>query len=201
MENNKSLTGQQSLDLIASMIKTAQHDIDDNSFYYLIWGWLVFIASTVHFILMKMEYVYSFLPWMILMPLGGIVTGIYAYKFERKKKVTTYVDEVMKYVIIAFLVSLFTVLLFMSKLGLATYPLVMMIYGIWLFVSGGAIRFTPLVAGGVVNWILGISAFFVSFESQLLLLAAAVLLGYIIPGYLLKMKFRKQNNTTAALGA
>lgn len=193
MEQEKSLTGQESFDVINRMIRTAQNDIKDDSFYYLIWGWLVLIASTVNYFLMQIDYENSFLPWAILMPLGGVATGIYSYKHERKQKVRTYVDDVMKYVVIAFLVSLFIVLFSMSKLGLGTYPMVMLTYGTWLFISGGAVKFQPLIFGGIINWILGIAAFYVGFEIQLLLIAAAVLLGYIIPGYMLKAKFKKQN--------
>jgi hypothetical protein len=143
---------------------------------------------------MQINYENSFLPWAILMPLGGIATGIYSYKHERKQKVRSYVDDVMKYVVIAFVVSLFIVLFSQAKLGLSTYPMVMLTYGTWLFISGGAVKFQPLVIGGIINWILGIAAFYVGFEIQLLLIASAVLLGYIVPGYMLKNRFRKQMN-------
>jgi hypothetical protein len=194
MQNEKSLTEHESFEVISRMIKTAQNDIQDDSFYYLIWGWLVFAASTISYFLMQINYENSSLPWAILMPLGGIATGIYSYKQERKQKVRSYVDDVMKYVVISFLVSLFIVLFSMSKLGLSTYPLVMIIYGTWLFISGGAVKFQPLVLGGIINWILGIAAFFVEFEIQLLLLAGAVLLGYIVPGHMLKNRFKKHAN-------
>ena len=198
MEQEKNLTQQESLDVISRMIRTAQNDIKDDSFYYLIWGWLVFIASLSNFILMNSDFAMPFLPWVILMPLGGIVTGIYSYKNERHQKVKTYIDDMTKYALIAFLVSLGIVLFFQSKLGLATYPLVMMVYGIWLFISGGAIKFRPLIIGGIVNWVLGIVAFFVNFEMQLLVLAFAVLLGYIIPGHMLKNKYRNHSASTVA---
>jgi hypothetical protein len=100
----------------------------------------------------------------------------------------------MKFVLVSFFVSLSIVLLFMNKLGLSTYPLVLVIYGTWLFISGGALKFRPFVLGGIVNWICGVAAFFVPFEIQLIILGFAVLLGYIIPGHMLKHKFRKINN-------
>ncbi len=199
MEHEKNLSSQESLAIISRMIRTAQHDIRDNSFYYLVWGWLVLIASLGNFALMQMNYDHPELPWSILMPLGGIFTGIYSYRQKKQKRVKTYLDEVMQYVIIAFLVSLFTVLIFMLKLGLSTYPMVMMVYGIWLFVSGGILKFQPLIIGGIINWILAIASFFVAFEMQLLLLASAVFLGYIIPGHLLKNKFRNQHLSATAV--
>lgn len=197
MEQEKNLSQQESLEFISRMIKTAQNDIQDQSFYYLIWGWLVFIASTGHFLLMSSGYEMPFVTWM-LMPLGAIITIIYSRKHQRTQRVRTYIDDIMKYVLAAFLVSLATVLLFMSKLELSTYPLVLMIYGMWLFISGGALKFKPLIYGGVINWIIGIAAFFVNFEIQLLLLALAVLLGYIIPGHMLKNQYRQKTTTAAA---
>jgi len=192
MENSKALNETESLELIGKMIRTVKNDLEDSSFYYLIWGWLVFTASLLNFYLIYSGYDKPYLPWVILMPAGAIVTIIYSSRKEKKHRVKTYTDEIMKYVLIAFLVSLFIVLGFMSRLGLATYPMVMMVYAVWLFISGGALRFTPLIAGGIINWVLGITAFFFEFEIQLLLLAFAVLLGYIIPGHLLRRKNEKQ---------
>jgi hypothetical protein len=191
MENKYSLSGEESLDIIRRMITTAKQELKDESFYFLLWGWLVFISCLVHYIMIQINSPYQGISWAVLMPLGGIITMVYGIKQDKKTRVKSYIDELMKYVLIAFLVSLFTVLIFMSKLGLNTYPMVMIIYGIWLFVSGGALKFRPLIIGGIVNWIMAVIAFFFNFEIQLLILATAVLLGYIIPGHLLKLRFMK----------
>ena len=184
---DKPITEAEGFEIIQKMINTVKSEIDDNTFYNLLWGWLVFIASLGHFILMKAGYEYPYVTW-FLMIAGAIASVAYGSRQDRKKKVRTYIDDLMKYVLIAFLVSLAIVLLNMQRLQLGTYPMVMMVYGIWLFVCGGAIRYRPLMAGGIINWILGSVAFFVFFDTQLLLLALAVLLGYIIPSYM----FRKQ---------
>ena len=193
MENEKAFNENDSLAVISKMIKTAQQDFKDDSFYYLFWGWMVFIAAMANYILLMTAYENPALPWAILMPLGGIISGVYSYRNERGQKVTTYTDEIMKYVVIAFLGSLLTVLIMMPKLGVATYPMVLMIYAIWLFVSGGAIKFRPLVIGGIINWIAAIVCFYINYEQQLLVISLAVLTGYIIPGYLLKSRYKKQH--------
>ena len=194
MKNEETLSGQESMEIISRMISTVRNDIQDDSFHYLQWGWLVLIASLGNFFLLQSGYEHPYILWTILMPLGGIGSMIYGRMQEKKQKVKTYLDDFMKYALISFLVSLLMVLVFSSKLGLATYPMVMMVYGMWLFVSGGAIKFRPLIIGGVINWVLGIAAFFADFPQQLLLLSAAVLLGYIIPGHMLRNKY---NNKTA----
>ncbi len=192
MENDKIINSEQSLELIHRMIKTAQYEIEDDSFYFLLWGWAVFFASLSNFILINIRFESPWIGWM-LMPICGIITGIYSSKREKKIKVKSYIDSVMKYVLVSFLVSLFMVLFFMSKLGLSTYPMVMLVYGFWLFISGGAIRFKPLVIGGIINWALAAFSFFLDFEQQLIVLSIAVLLGYIIPGHMLKNKFNNAN--------
>jgi hypothetical protein len=191
MQNKESMTGEQSLEIIRRMIDTAKEELEDDSFYYLFWGWLVFISCLINYVLMKMESSFQGISWAVLMPLGGIITMVYGIRQGKRSRKKSYIDELMKYVLISFGVSLAIVLGFGFKLGLGTYPMVMVVYGFWLFVSGGALKFRPLILGGIVNWILALVAFFNQFEMQLLILALAVLLGYIIPGHLLKIKFQK----------
>ena len=185
----KQMSETEGFEIIQKMINTVKSEIDDHSFYNLLWGWLVFVASLGHYFLMMTDYAYPFITW-ILMPVGGVVTVLYSAKHKREKKVGTYLDDLMKYVLTAFLVSLGIVLFSQAKLQLNTYPMVMMIYGIWLFISGGTIRFRPLMIGGIINWILAVVAFFLPFDQQLLLLALAVLLGYIIPSYQFRRKMK-----------
>ncbi len=194
MENKDSMSGEESLQLIRRMIDTAKQEIDDDSFYYLFWGWLVFSSCLIHYVMLQLNSPYAGISWMILMPLGAVITMIYGRRQDKKSRKRSYIDDLMKYVLISFLVSLMLVLGFGFKLQLNAYPMVMVVYGFWLFVSGGALRFRPLILGGIVNWVLAAVAFFFQFEMQLLILAVAVLLGYIIPGHMLKSRYQKQHN-------
>jgi uncharacterized membrane protein len=194
METEKNMTYEESLSTIQRMITTAKENLEDDSFYFLLWGWLVLTACILHYLLILFAPEIQGIGWVVLMPLGGLITMVYGYKKEKKQRIQSYINDIMKYVLISFLVSLFVVLFFMSKLGPATYPIVMLDYGMLLFVSGGALKFRPMIVGGIVNWVLGIMSFFFPFEQQLLILGLAVLLGYIIPGHMLKNKFRKLQN-------
>jgi hypothetical protein len=60
------------------------------------------------------------------------------------------------------------------------------LYGLGTFVSGRILRFTPLIAGGVTNWALAATAIWFDFDYQMIFAAAAILLSYIIPGYMLR---------------
>ncbi len=191
MENTeKEMSSEESLRVIQQMIHTAKRDFEDDSFHYLLWGWLVFAASLGQFILLKQGNENAAITWM-LMPIGAVIAFLYGRKQEKKERVKTYISDFVKYVVGAMVISLFIVLCFMGKLQLYTYPIIMILYAIMLFIMGGILQFKPLMFGGITNWILSIVAFFNPFETQLLILALAVLLGYIIPGYLLG---RRQKN-------
>jgi hypothetical protein len=186
--------------VIEKMIASAKREVKENGFYFMFWGWLVFIAALIDYSLLK-----GVIPalreghaitWAILMPLGGIVTMIKSIK-DRKREpaVKTYIDELMRYAVRAFAISLFIVcgIMPMSENWSVFYPVLLIIYAIWLYIAGGALRFKPLIWGSYANWAFAIVAFFVQYDNQLLLLAGAVLVGYIIPGHQLKSNYDKQH--------
>ena len=52
MENDtESFSPEQSLRVIQSMIDKTKNSISDKSFYFLLWGWLVFIGALLQFTL------------------------------------------------------------------------------------------------------------------------------------------------------
>ncbi|MCU0433933.1 MAG: hypothetical protein MUC87_10805 [Bacteroidia bacterium] len=192
--NDEPISEQESVKLIRTMLERTQHQVKDNGVFYLLWGWLVFLAATLNYILwMALGPVQiAFLPWAVFMTLGGVATSIISSKMKRARPaVTTYTQELLNKLVIAYLASLFIILFFgIWKVGWEnTYPFVMVIYGIWLFVSGSALRFRWLVAGGIFSWCMAVLSFFVPSPHQLLVLALAVLGGFIIPGHLLRNKF------------
>ncbi len=192
--DNENFSPEQSLQLINKMIAEVKQELKDNGFFFLLWGWLVFIAAITHYVLLKIEVDKAYYVWPILMPLGGLASMIYAFSRmkKRKKRVKTFVDRAMVYVWIAFGASLFIVLSSGSQLGFEKiYPFVILIYGIGTFITGGIIKMKWLVFGGISCWILSIIAFYVTFDIQLLLVAAAIAIAYIVPGHMLNSSYRK----------
>ena len=66
-----------------------------------------------------------------------------------------------------------------------------MLYAMAIFATGYIIEFKPFIYGAISNWIIAAVCLFQPFQYQLLLLALAILLSYIIPGYMLRAKFGK----------
>ena len=62
----------------------------------------------------------------------------------------------------------------------------MLIAGIATTTSGLLIKFRPLIIGGMTFFIFSIATTFVSNEYMALITGAAIICGYLIPGYFLK---------------
>ncbi len=185
------LTEQQSLQIIQEMIATSKNNLKDNSFFFLLWGWLVLVASLSHFTLIQLSYENAFLPWPILMFSGGIISGIAGYRLGKRSNVISHVDKMIMYLWWGFLVVMM-IILFMAGFNKmswdVTHPLIIALYGLGTFVSGGALKFKPLIIGGIAAWIISTVAFFVTPEYVQLLIALSIIIAYLVPGYLLKAK-------------
>ena len=72
-------------------------------------------------------------------------------------------------------------------------PGFLVLYGIPTFLSGIILRFRPLIIGGISCWLLSVLVIFVDFSYQMLFLSAAMLIAWIIPGYMLRSKYKKFN--------
>lgn len=183
---------QQSLHLIQSMISKTKQDISDNSIYFLVWGWITFIACTGQFVLKHIyQYEKHYQVWWLIV-VGIVFSVYYSIKEERTRKVRTYIGDSIKYLWIGMGICYFVLSMILSKTGWNTvvFPFFIMLYGLGTFISGNIIQFRPLVAGGIIAWILAIGSVYAEYDYQMLFGAAAILISYIIPAYLLRYKNR-----------
>ena len=58
------------------------------------------------------------------------------------------------------------------------------------FLSGIILKFKPLVIGAICCWVFEIMSPFINVDFHLLLIAGSIIAGWIIPGYLLKAKYK-----------
>jgi hypothetical protein len=192
---DENFSPQQSLKVIQSMISKTKQDMSDNGIYFLVWGWITLIACTGQFVLKHIvNYEKHYQVWWLVVV--GIVFSIwYGIKEGRQQRVKTYVGEAIKYLWIGMGVSYFVLGMILSKVGWGTsvFPFFIMLYGLGTFVSGCIIKFRPLIFGGIMAWALAIGAAYVEYDYQMLFGAAAILISYIIPAYMLRYKNKIAN--------
>ena len=195
MENSQNFSAEQSLQVIRSMIEKAKQDVAKNSFYFLLWGWLIFIAAILHFVLMKFtDFEYPYAGWN-LMWIGAIASMIKGIRESRKTVVKTFVGEAMKYFGISQAILYGGLILIFGRYDLweVSFPFYILMYAVACFFMGALIQFPLLKWTGLFCLPIIIASFYVSFQWQLLLLALAILISYIIPGHVLSAREKLQN--------
>lgn len=193
MPSEQSLTGEQSLQIIHQMINKAKANITDNGVGWLLWGSLIFLASLASYFLVQYGYRNLFFAWNVF---GIISVILLLYEFMRKKPkvVRTYVDDVMRWVDIAFTISLFVIIISINLLRNPDggFGYLLILYAVLMLIQGGVLRFKPLMIGAGVNWVAAIAVFYFNdYKYAMLITAGAVFIGYIIPGLMLRSRARR----------
>ncbi len=185
----------ESLQLIDSMINQAKNRFSENGFLYLLWGWLILFCSIGHFILLKLNlFKHPEIIWVSCW-LVAIYQIIYLVRRGKKVTVKTYSENIIGYVWMTFGITMGVASFIMAKTQSwdLINSLALMLYGIPTFLSGVVMRFKALKIGGIICWSLAVVSVFIQPVYILLLLAVAVIAAWIIPGYLLRAKYKLQN--------
>ena len=175
----------QSLQLITEVITKTKENIKEYSFLYLLWGWLIAIASFSFFILHHYtSFKYFFLPFPIL-AITGIVVSLWRHSVIRRQT-ETYVAGYLKKLWLVLGISFILVTFINVVETTAPFTYTLLIGGIGTLVSGLVLRFKPLVLGGVLFLLFSMISTFTPDSYKPLLQGIAVIMGYLVPGYLLK---------------
>lgn len=189
----RSINPAESLSIIQDMISRAQKNYSIDSFYYIMWGWLTFAAATLSYVLLPVLKENTGLVW-LLMPLGGIISYLYGRKQSKHQKAKTHLESHVSQVWLTLGLAIITVVIsvFMG-VNLEIMPTFILLYGIGIFCTGRIIRFVPMMIGGALCFPLFLLCGYFTFnygEYQFLVVALAILVSYIIPGHLLRAKYK-----------
>jgi hypothetical protein len=180
---------QQSLQLIQSMIEKTRMDMSENRFYFLMWGWLIFISIILQFMLkVVLDFQHHYIVWLVTFP--AIAFTIMHSKKQTNRSARTYIGESMGYLWMGIGIAFF-VMVFIISAGIGwlnAWPFMIVMYGLGTFISGKLLQFQPLVIGGIINWLLACVCVFFDYDYQILFGAAAILTSYIIPGHMIPKK-------------
>ncbi len=189
----KNLSPEESLSLISEMINNVKGEFQQNAFYFLLWGWTIALASVTHFIiiliLVRHELfdkigLMSFINWGVFVLAGIIIQYSHIAKNPvRAKSLYNRFFKIMWQIAgLTIIVAAFICL----KFNIYPTPMILAITGMATLITGIVIRFTPLILGGVLFFLASLISTYFLYEYSLLVCAVVIILGYIIPGYLLR---------------
>lgn len=189
MENDeKILTGEESLKIISEMINKTKVNIRQSSFHLLFWGWLIAACSLSEYLLFKLtDFATPWYVWFLVIP-GVFVSMIYGFVKGRKETVYTYATSLYVWNWMGFLLASIVLFIILKDNLQSVGPFILLLAGYPTFVSGLILKFRPLMIGGVVFWLLTLVARFAGPDISMLAMPVAIIIGYLIPGYLLKRR-------------
>ncbi len=191
----KTLTPEESLQIIRKSISNSRRNIREGSFYYLLWGWALILGALANYFLIsrliRMQrydeiLLMSLLAWGVFVIVPTIIQFVYQYRSGRRERVVTHLDRYIKILWIA-AGGLMALMVFLSlKLDAFPTPFILGVTAMATAVSGLMLRFRPLVGGAFIFLAAAVIASYLKGTDQLLVFAVAMVLGYLIPGYIIR---------------
>ena len=187
MENEeKMMTGEESLRIITEMINRTKVNIRQGSFHLLLWGWLLTFCSLSDWLLARFtSFAHPYYVWYLIIP-GAFVSMIYGFVTGRKAKVHTYAYMLYMWTWIGFFITSTVLFIVQAKSMESVAPYILLLAGLPTFLSGFIIKFKPLITGGICFWVIALLVHFAGPALAPLGTPVAMLIGYLIPGYMLK---------------
>lgn len=164
-DNEKELSQEESLMIIQQMINTAKKEQKDDGRGWIIWGWMLFVASILTVINLHYKWFNLFFFWNIL----GVFTLIFlsvdlvkAFVIKDKARVKTYTKSLFDKLNAGFFICImFNILAINLGVGpVKGFALLIGLYGFWILIYGTALDFKPSVIASFITWTFGFIALF-----------------------------------------
>ncbi|MCY7422637.1 MAG: hypothetical protein LH478_12945 [Chitinophagaceae bacterium] len=208
MNNSKdNLSGEESLQIIQEMIRSAKQEQKDNGMGWIVWGWMLFLASALTVINIHLNLVKTYFFWNTFGIATIVMLVLSTIRKNQKKisRVTTYTKEVFNKLNIGFTITLLVIIVAINvSIGpISGFALLTALYGFWVLIYGALFNFKPSIIASYFVWALALAGLFVqTFEWVMIFHGLAVLVGYIIPGHIAYNEFNKSvgRNTKSNIG-
>src|SRR5260221_6990181 len=139
----------QSLQVITGVIAKSKENIKEHSFLFLLWGWLIAIASFSFFMIHAYtSFKLFFLPFPVL-ALTGIIISVLYYT-GRSHKPETYIDYYLKKLWLVLGIRFILVVLINLAKTCPPFTYTLLICWIRNMASGLVLNFRPLILEGVL---------------------------------------------------
>jgi hypothetical protein len=202
-------TEQQSLEVITEMINRARNNVQKDSANNMIYnGFAVALVAVANFILLHLlpdAYTnYSFNIWWLMAP-STIIDHLIRRKINRSAIVKTHIDGIISWLWRGFSISTVILLVIIlslcyvfhtSLIALLITPGIMIIVALVEFGMAKICKFKPFFWGALAFWtgsLLCLFPYCVLKRGDLhfLILAVCMILGFVIPGYILNKSAKK----------
>jgi len=187
------------LQIIKAMLEKTRKSTAESGTLFIVWGVLISLALIGNYILGSLKlYEYEWLNWIAMTVIGWAVTVIYSIRRGRTEKVTTYVQIAARHIYFSCGVGFLLVGLVFPAIGAYSYEaisvLIAAVTGILFFALAGIFDW-PLFRGlGLLWWLGAVGMSFTGEGLRTLIYAGLFVAGFLIPAFLIRAKFRKDQS-------
>lgn len=195
----KSITSQESLDLIARMIRNTQDRFERGAGKpFLVFGYLTVAVSLAVWYAMATtgDYHWNWL-WFIIPVVGGVI--MLPGWVKSQKPVTTFIDRAVGQVWMVLAICALGLSLFTMLSG--KYIPILLVMSLLVFageaITGGIIRLNYVKVMGIAGIILSFGLPYLTGIEQILGFGGLFLVAMVIPGHIMNAQARRANRQTA----
>jgi hypothetical protein len=194
----KNISQEEGLLIIQRMIQTAKTEQKDNGKGWILWGWLLFLASVLSILNIHFQWVIS--QYTFWNAFGITTILLYLLKIigtlmnRKRQKVKTYTADLFSRLNIGFFICLLFIIasINVADIPLTGFSLLVSLYAFWILIYGTALNFKPSIVAAYVTWAIAIASLCMkTFEMVMVMHALAAVCGYIIPGHIAYKEFKK----------
>jgi hypothetical protein len=186
--------------LIKEMVEKTRKATAQSGAIFIFWGVLIIVAIIITYVLAyfhKFQWIWA--NWIVWAVIGWGYSALYGIRQERTRKTRTYAQMAAKHLSIAcgtaYLLAAFVFPLLKVYSYNAISILVSFISGILIFVLGGIYEWNLLKWCGLLWWLGAAGMTFVPGDYRTLCLIPLIILGYLIPGLILRSRYKKEQSS------
>jgi hypothetical protein len=206
----QQMTEKESLALITDMINKTKDSFHETGFGPIMWGAIITVCSIVTYFTTHYNVVLPFDIWLLTI-IAIVPQVLYSINESKKKGVKTFNDIAMDYTWIAFGVSMFLISFIINAIAIDlknsipnymevrgsfrfmnhTTAMHLMLYGIPTFITGGIMKYKPMLWGAALLWVLALVSIFTKAQVDMIWMATGAFFAWFVPGLMLYAKYRK----------
>lgn len=212
---DKELSYEESMVLINKMINTAKNNLHDSGIGPMLWGIVIPICSFETFLEIKGLVSLPFSIWYLTI-LALLIQVYVSIEQSKNRKAINYDDTAINLIWMVFGIGIGMIVWinaavfnelnlmqneFQSLSGKKipfrfsefTSAYFLLWYGFPGIITGGIKKFITMLIGGIICWTLSITTLYTSVANDMLLVAIGAIAAWLIPGIILRRKYRKTN--------